>query len=139
MAWKEKTAGQLADQVLLRCKLASLSSEELSELAEDLQTQMGVHGDEAAQTALPHPALRGILEDAKKDNRRKTLAGLGGGALGGLAGGAGGALLAAITRGKEYALPAGILGTIPGSIGGYLFGKHLQQRQDIAGLIREKL
>jgi hypothetical protein len=32
-----------------------------------------------------------------------------------------------------------VLGVIPGAFGGYHLGKHLQQRQDLTNLLREKL
>lgn len=136
---EEKTAADLADDVLLRCKLAALSQEELEELARDLQEQTAVHGPEAASGILPRKNLRSLLQDVQRESQKQTLMGLGGGALGGVAGGAGGALLAAIARGKQHALTGGLLGTIPGAIGGYVLGKRLQQHRELSDRLREKL
>lgn len=135
----EKTAAQLADLVLLRCKLASLSPDEMEDLAKDIQTQLSIRGEQGARAALPREDMEPILAEIQKANSRKSLAGLAGIGAGGLVGGVGAALLAAITRGKDHALPGGLMGVIPGAFGGYHFGKHLQQRQDLKELLREKL
>jgi hypothetical protein len=135
----EKTAAQLADIVLLRCKLASLSPDEIEELSKDLQTQLSMRGETGARAALPREDMAPILAEIQKANSRKSMAGLAGIGAGGLVGGVGAALLAALTRGKDHALTGGVLGVIPGAFGGYHLGKHLQQRQDLTNLLREKL
>jgi hypothetical protein len=136
---EEKPAAKLASRVLLRCKLASLSPDELSELSRDLQEQMIVRGQGAAQASLPKKDLGGILAEVQRESKRQTLAGLGGGAAGGLAGGASGALIAALTKGREHALSGALMGVLPGSVGGYLLGKRLQQQRELADRLREKL
>lgn len=138
-ASEEKTAADLADEVLLRCKLAALSREELEELAHDLQEQAAVHGPDAASEVLPRKNLRSLLRDVQQESQHQTLMGLGGMVAGGVAGGAGGALLAALIRGKEHALPGGLTGMLPGSIGGYLLGKRFQQHRELSDRLREKL
>jgi 3-dehydroquinate synthetase len=136
---EEKTASRLADRVLLRCKLASLSQDELSELAHDLQQQTAVHGVDAASRVLPHKHLRNLLQEVQKESHKQTLMGFGGGAIGGVAGGASGAALAALIRGRSHALTGGLLGILPGSIGGYVLGKRLQQHRELSDRLREKL
>jgi hypothetical protein len=122
-AGKTKTAAELAGSVLLRCKLAELRRDELSDLSHDLQEQMAVHGPEAVRAAFPGEDPEELLKAIRHESSRQTLSGLRGGALGGVAGGVGGALLSALTRGKEHALAGGLLGVVPGSLGGYVLGR----------------
>lgn len=135
----DKKAGDLATEVLWRCKLASLSNDELSELAKDLQEQVAVHGPEATSGILPNKALRKALQDVQQESSRQTLMGLGGGAAGGLLGGAAGALAMGITKGRQHAPVGGIMGALPGTLGGYVMGKRFQQRRELADRLREKL
>jgi len=134
-----KKAGDLAAEVLWRCKLASLSDDELSELAKDLQEQVAVHGADAASGILPNKALRKALQDVQRESSRQTLMGLGGGAAGGLLGGAAGALTMGLTKGRPYAPAGGVMGVLPGALGGYVTGKKLQQRRELVDRLREKI
>lgn len=134
-----KTASELAAGVLLRCKLAALSEDEVAELAHDLNEQMSMRGVPAAQSALPHPDLQEVLDLAQQEKRKKSLMSIGGVSVGGALGGMSGALLAALTKGREHAVTGGMLGVIPGAIAGYATGKKYQQREDIKKLLRERL
>ena len=132
---EEKTASHVADRVLLRCKLASLNSDELDELAKDLQKQVQVHGPGTVQQR----ELRKALKVVQQESNRQTFAGLGGGVLGGAAGSAGGAILMALLRGREHARLGAGLGIAPGAIAGFFGGKQLQQRRELADVLRDKL
>lgn len=136
---KTKKSCDLAAEVLWRCKLASLSNDELSELVKDLQEQVAVHGPEAASGILPNKALRKALQDVQQESSRQTLMGLGGGAAGGLLGGVAGALAMGITKGRQHAPVGGIMGVLPGALGGYVMGKKFQQRRELADRLRERL
>lgn len=134
-----KTASELATSVLLRCKLAALSDEEYSELANDLQQQVGTRGLSQAQEALPREDLGDVLHAVQKENQKKSLMGIGGVAMGAAAGGASGALLASLLKGPQHAVSGGMLGVIPGTITGYVLGKRHQQKKDLEDLLRERL
>jgi hypothetical protein len=134
---KEKTAAQIAEIVMTRCKIAALSPEEFTELAGDLQEQDLVRGREATKAVLPEKNIQGLLSQIQKGSKQQTLMGLGGGVAGGLVGGASGALLGALSKGKQYAPVSGMLGIIPGVVGGHLVGKQLQQRRELVDLLRE--
>lgn len=126
----------LAKGVLLRCKLAALSQDELAELAKDIQVQMSIHGPEAVRQAFSNRDPEELLKAVRQESHKQTLHGLAGGAVGGVAGGLGGALLGALSRGKQHALPGGILGILPGALTGYAIGKHRQQRRELADLLQ---
>jgi len=136
---KEKTASQIADIVLGRCKIANLSPDEWLDLSKDIQEQDLIRGSDATKDILPDKDIPGLLSQVRRGSRQQALMGLGGGAVGGLVGGTSGALIGALARGKKYAPISGLIGIAPGIIGGHAVGQQLQQRKELADLLREKL
>lgn len=132
---EKKTAALIADEVLFQCKVASLDTEQLNELAKDLQEQMQVHGPQAVQ----NKKLRDAMKVIQRESNRQTYAGLGGGALGALAGAGSGAVLTTMLRGRRQALLGAGLGVIPGALAGHYFGKRLQQRRELADVLKKNL
>jgi hypothetical protein len=133
---REKSAADIADLVIARCKLAEAKEKEL---AHDIQQQHSVYGQKALEQTLPKNLMRDISQILDHESSKQTLMGIGGGAAGGLLGGAGGALTTLMTHGKQHALAGGLLGIAPGLLAGYVLGRNHQQKNELADLLRERL
>ena len=131
--FEEKTASDIADQVLL--KLAQLqrkpiSLEELSQLEQDIGNALAVSGGQEASKIVPDVRLRKGIQELEKGSPAQTRAGLGGGVAGGILGGGAGMIINALSRGRAKA-PLGLLSAIPGAMAGYGFGKEKQRRKEL--------
>jgi hypothetical protein len=132
---EEKTASDLADAVLLRCKYAAINQDELRELANDLQKQVQLYGPDS----ISQNNLRESLKPLTQDSSKQTLMGLGGGLAGGIAGSLGGAALSRTLWGKPHTRFGALMGLVPGTLSGYALGKQWQQRRELSDILREKL
>jgi len=131
----KKTAAQEAYFEYLQ-KEAALQRKDIEELAEDLNTQMGVYGPEAAVGAVPK-SLQQKIREIESGSDKQTLTGLAGGAGGGILGAGVGALTTGLAKGRVLA-PFGALSGIPGALVGYHFAKKLQREKELQELLKER-
>ena len=131
----EKRASVIADVVLWRCKIASLSPEELEQLSEDTVDQYNVHGEQGVHSLFGRDA-QPVLDLLQRDSSTQSWQGLGGGLLGGLLGAVAGAASSAVLRGRERAPMGAAFGVGPGMVVGFHLARQRQKRKEIEKVLQ---
>lgn len=114
------------------------SPEILRQLQNDLANQIYMYGPEEAAQVVPSGDIRKKIKTIAKGGPEQRIGGGIGALGGGLLGAGAGALVTGLAKGKAKA-PLGLLGGIPGAIGGYGLGRRAVMDRQLLSMLDEEL